>query len=76
MLDDEKELSTPGPEEAMGVAWVLILGAGKHEGGCVVLGPSRWLLPWVLVQGSPSALCRSCTPRLGEQVWVNRRAME
>lgn len=77
MPDDEKELPVPGPEEAAGAARAPILGAGKHDGGCVLLGPSCWLLPWVPVPGGPSALrLRSCAPRLGEQVRVNRRATE
>lgn len=51
--DDEKELPIPGPEEAAGAARALILGAGKHEGGCVLLGPPCRLLPWVPGQGGP-----------------------
>ena len=81
MLDDKKEPLIPGPEEAVGVAQALRLAAGKHE-GCVPLGAYRRLLPWVPVQGSPSAVCpvpeqlRSCTPRLGEQGWINMKAAE
>lgn len=80
MIDDEEELLIPGPEEAAGVAWALCLAAGKHK-GCVPLGSSRWLLPWVPVQGSPSALrlvpeqLRSCTSRLGVPGRTDMRAM-
>lgn len=77
MLDDEKELLIPGSEEAVGVARVVGLVAGKHE-GCT----ARQLLPGVPVQGGPSAVCPvpeqlwSCTLRLVEQGWVNMRATE
>jgi len=80
VVDDEKELLIPGPEEAAGAARALCLAAGKHE-GCVPLSASCWLLPWVPVQGRPSAVrlgpeqLWSCTSRLGVQGGIEMRAM-